>query len=285
MRILRFFLSNSAVSLVIALAALASAPFGAVAQAHHPKGLLIGGTGTALGGMQLVANEFKKSHPNVKVTILPSLGSGGGIRALLAHKIGIAVSARPLKAKEQSKRIVATEYARTPLVFATRRDTATVDVTTEQLAPIYRSNGDWPDGSRLRLVMRPLSESDNKLLGSMSKDLEAAIQHAVSREGQFIAMTDQENASALERIPGSFGMTTLAQIISERRHVKPLSFNGVSGTVEALNNKRYPYAKRLFYVSSSAPRRTAKAFLSFLNSDAGRAVLKSSGHLVVRATK
>ena len=114
------------------------------AQAHHPYKLVIGGTGTALGGMNLLAKAFAKSHPHINITVLPSLGSGGGIRAVSVGKIDIALSARPLKRKEQDKPVTISEYAHTPFVFGTRHDTNASDVTSDQLAPIYNSNVDWP---------------------------------------------------------------------------------------------------------------------------------------------
>ena len=70
--------------------------------------LVIGGTGTALGGMQLLAKAFSEDHPEIKTVVLPSLGSGGGIKALGAGKIDLSLSARPLKDKESATGLTAT---------------------------------------------------------------------------------------------------------------------------------------------------------------------------------
>jgi ABC-type phosphate transport system substrate-binding protein len=42
----------------------------------------IGGTGGALATMQQLADAYVQQHPGVRITVLPSLGSGGGIKAL-----------------------------------------------------------------------------------------------------------------------------------------------------------------------------------------------------------
>ena len=43
----------------------------------------IGGTGFALGVMKMLAESFEKQYPGVKIQVFPSLGSSGGIKAVL----------------------------------------------------------------------------------------------------------------------------------------------------------------------------------------------------------
>ena len=81
--------------------------------------LVIGGTGSALGGMRMLAEKFMDANRDVVISIRPSLGSAGGIRAIKAGKIDLAVTTRPLHLKERSSQFEAIEYAQTPLVFAT----------------------------------------------------------------------------------------------------------------------------------------------------------------------
>ena len=49
----------------------------------------------------ILGAAFAEANPGVTVTILPSLGSGGGIKAVLAGAIDIGLSARPSKATER----------------------------------------------------------------------------------------------------------------------------------------------------------------------------------------
>ena len=46
--------------------------------------LKIGGTGAALGTMRILADQFVRMRPDISVVIPDSLGSGGGIKAVLA---------------------------------------------------------------------------------------------------------------------------------------------------------------------------------------------------------
>lgn len=69
--------------------------------------------------------------------MVPSLGSGGGIKAVLAGAIDLAVIGRPLKEAERGRGAIATDYARTPLVFATAAATKVSAITLRELPNIY----------------------------------------------------------------------------------------------------------------------------------------------------
>ena len=72
--------------------------------------LKIGGTGSALGTMKLLAEAYEKSHPGIRVQILPSLSSTGGIKAAVEGAIDIGLSGRPLKEEERGKGAIQREY-------------------------------------------------------------------------------------------------------------------------------------------------------------------------------
>lgn len=253
---------------------------GAAGRAAEAVPCRIGGTGAALGGMQLLADAFMRSHPGTEIVVLPSLGSGGGIKALRAGAIDIAVSSRPPKDAERAPGMVDLEYARTPFVFATRADNPISSTTVEQLAAIYRGDvAIWPDDSAVRLVLRPPSESDTRLLRRISPTMDGAVDAAFARPGMLVAVNDQENADALERTAGTLGGATLGQILAERRNLKPLILDGVAPTIEALAAGRYRWSKRFHLIVGSTHSGVAADFVSFLRSPSGHEILKASGHL------
>jgi len=263
--------------------AVVTATIIALASQAHAGGaqpqLVIGGTGTALGGMHLLAKAFSEDHPGIRTVVLPSLGSGGGIRALSAGKIDLALSARPLKDEESAKGLSATLYARTPVVFATHRKTASDRVDLEKLIRFYSGTvTSWPGGTPLRLVLRPEDESDTELLRGLSPEMDAAVARARTRGGLLVAVNDQDNAQALETVPGSLGLTTLAQILSESRRLKPLSFDGRTASVDGLRSGEYPFFKSLYLVLGNTPSDTVDTFVSYVFSRTGRNILTATGH-------
>jgi len=265
---------------VACLAALTGSP----AMAGHDEILNIGGTGAALGGMKLLADAYMQSHPDIKVVVLPSLGSSGGIKALLANRIDFALSSRDLKDAERAEGVTAIEYARTPVVFSTHEETAADNITLEELPQIYNGeNVTWPDGSDLRLIMRPPSESDMKILASLSPQMEKALEAALGRSDLLVAVNDQDNATALEKVRGSLGLSTLAQIKTENRGLKILSLDGQRGSVESLKDGKYGHAKILYLVTKPVQSELVSDFFTFMRSEEGAAILGASGHLVPAA--
>jgi phosphate transport system substrate-binding protein len=268
---------------LIGAIALISALSGSTAPvvADQPSGTLtIGGTGSALGAMRLLESKFTKVRPDIHITILPSLGTGGGIKALADGKIDLSLSTRPLTQAEEDKGLRASEYARTPMVFATRYDNPAGSVSLEQMVSLYSGeHQSWPDGTPVRLILRPESESDTQLIRAISPEMDTAVKSALQRKELHVAVNDQDNATALETIPGSLGLASLAQIMTEERRIKPLVFDDLEGTVEALSAGKYPYARTHYIVSESGPSPEARAFLNFILSPEGQDVLRASGHV------
>ncbi len=276
--------SKAPFSLFALLTGLMLFPAGGLRAAD--KVITIGGTGCALGGMKEVARAFRERHPGVVVRFPPSLGSSGGIRALLAGAIDLALSSRPVSEEEQKKGVVSAEYARTPFIFVTSYKGRVPDLTIEKLVSIYSGvTRTWPDGVPLRVILRPAGDADTEYLEGMSSAMHEAVQAAHSREGMVTAVTDQDAADMIGRIRGGFGALTLAQLVAERRPLTPLSMNGVAPGLRALADGTYPYYKIFYLVAGPKTDRETRAFIQFVNSPEGRSILTKNGHLVSRDGK
>lgn len=241
----------------------------------------IGGTGGALATMQQLADAYIKTRPGIQIIVLPSLGSGGGIKAALAGSVQIAVSARPLKAEESRAGATQVEYGRTPFVFATAVKNRITGLTLQQLVDIYAGKTEnWPDGTRIRLVLRPVGDSDSDMVKSMSAAMREAKARAEQRKGMAFAVTDQDAADSLEKIPGALGPTTLGQILSEKRGLKALRLDDVEPSPQSIADGRYLYYKTLFMVTTPKTSPAARQFITFVQSAPGREILVRTGHWV-----
>jgi len=240
----------------------------------------VGGSGSGLGAMRLLAEAYERSHPGVKFKIFPSLGSSGGIKALLDGAIDIAISSRQLKDSEKMSKAIVLEYAKTPFIFITNSGTDIADLTEVELEKIYAGDmKTWPNGELIRPVLRPEADTDTSILKGISPTIERALKEALSRQGMIFAVTDQECAEKVENVKGSIGASTLTQIITEKRQVKVLSFNGIKPSLKALEDGSYPLYKRLnIVIAASASEKTSK-FVDFVRSKTGRKILEDAGNI------
>lgn len=240
--------------------------------------LRFGGTGSAQTTISLLGEAFTKRNPGTKVVGVANLGSSGGLKALAAGSVQIAAISRPLKAEESAQGLVAVEYGRTPFIFIANKPTVAGITLAEAARIIDGSTTRWPDGSPIRLVLRPPKDGDTELLKSMSAEIAGAVDKVLARDGMIVAQTDQDAVDKVEKLSGSFGFSSLSLILSENRSVAVFPIGGVIPSVATLADKTYPYQKTLHLVSKGAPAGETRRFFDFVMSSEGQAILKQTGH-------
>lgn len=241
--------------------------------------LLIGGTGNALGAMHLLAEAFMRVNPDITVTVLPSIGSSGAIKAVPKGAIDIGLSSRPLEAAETVNGARYVEYARSPTVFAVQETNAATALTRAQVADIYAGRlTQWPDGTPIRPILRQPGDDNTRQIKALSPEVAAAVSAADDRPGLAFATTDQEANDKLEHIPGGLGVTALSLILSESRPLKALTLDGIEPTPENVVNGRYPMVKRFYWILPGTPSPSARRFIDFVAAPEGLAILERTGH-------
>ena len=241
----------------------------------------IGGTGNALGTMRLLGEAFVKKNPNMKVSVLNSIGSSGAIKAVPSGVLDIGLSARALSASERTTGIIVTEYARTPTVLAVSTRLKITGISREQLADVYSGKlAAWPDGTPTRPVLRQPGDDNSIQVKALSPAIDKALSAADRRRGLPFAVIDQEAADKTESIPGAICVTTLALIMSESRALRPLAIDNVEPTVQNVAAGKYPMVKHFYFVTRSAPSSKVQELIAFVKSSAGREILTNTGHWV-----
>jgi phosphate transport system substrate-binding protein len=239
----------------------------------------IGGTGNALGTIRLLAEAYMQQQSQTKVVVLPSVGTSGAIKAVPKGAIEIGLSSRTLTEEEAKSGISTTEYAQSPTVLAVHKDVKASSITTDQLIDIYSGKlSTWPDGARIRPVLRQPGDDNTRQLRSLSPEVEKAIAVAEQRPGALFAVIDQEAADKMESVPGGLGVTTVALIQSEKRSLRALVLDGVEPTPANAKSGRYPLIKHFHFVLPKEPAPEVQAFVSFVKSPQGRKILEQTGH-------
>jgi phosphate transport system substrate-binding protein len=243
------------------------------------QNLTLGGTGGDLGTMKLLGEAYEKSHPGVTVRVLPSLGSGGGIKAVLAGAIDLSISSRPLKDKEREMGARSSPYSKTGLVFAVPKRAPYQTIKTSQVLDMFTANEiHWPDGTPVRLVLRPPTDGDFRILASSIDGMDAALAAASQRGYLPVAASDQETAETIENLPGGLGFISLSLILTENRSLRPLALDGIVASSETIAAGTYPISKTFYLVTGPAVSDLASDFVGFVSSPEGIDILRRTGH-------
>lgn len=248
--------------------------------------LTLAGTGADLETMRVLGDAFARSHADVTVDVLPSLGSSGGVKAVLAGAIGLGLTSRPLKESERNAGARETAYAKSLTVFAVARKNPVTGFTTAELNEIYAGKRTtWADGTSIRLIMRPESDSDAIYVMQHVRGMGTSYRSAIRRKGVFVASSDQENADAIRRVPGSLGTTTLSVILLQESDpinpIKALSLDGVAPASRAVKDNTYTLARPLYFVTGPEVSELAREFMFFVHSTDGKAILERTGHVPI----
>ena len=101
----------------------------------------------------------------------------------------------------------------------------------------------------------------------------------IDQHSKFLfASTDQQAVDLIEKAQGSFGVTSLALILSEKRPIHALKLNGIAPTPEACISGEYPMIKHFYFIlpKQQLPSHV-KAFLDFVESEHGQDILIDNG--------
>lgn len=242
--------------------------------------LRIGGVGAATAFLPDLFAAFERGEA-IKLKIVPSLGSNGGLRALQDGVLDIAVSGRSLTPEELRLGLTQSATIRTPFVLITSHPRPN-GLKSTAIADIFKSpKATWADGSPIRIILRPKSDSDTLVLGHMFPGMAAAIEQARRRQDIPIAAFDQDNANLAERMVGSLAGSTLTQIKMERRNLRFVAIDGVEPSLENFQSGAYPYGKVLAFVRPAKKAPAAERFIAFLRSSAGQTALHATGNLLM----
>ena len=251
-----------------------------VASPVSAEAVRVGGTGAAIAMLPQLFAAFDGGDA-IKLDVIPSLGSTGGLRALSDGVLDLAVSGRDLTAEERAKGLTVVASVRTPYVLVTSRPGENGLKSSAVAAMFGSPQATWPDKMPVRIVLRPRSDSDSAVLAAAFPGMAAALEEARKRPDVPIAATDQDNAETAERLPGSLAGATFTQIKTEKRNLRFVAIDGVAPSLEGFESGAYPYTKTLYFVAPAKPRPAVERFIVFLGSVAGQAALRAAGTLLV----
>ncbi|QRK05290.1 phosphate ABC transporter substrate-binding protein [Archangium violaceum] len=245
------------------------------------------GSDTMVILVQRWAEEFMKKNPNVKLQVTGG-GSGTGLSALINGTTDIAMASRPMKKAEGDqlrKRFKndATEIsvAKDGVTFYVNEKNPLDALTQEQLKGIYLGDiTNWKEvgGPDAPIIVYSRENSsgtyvfvkDNLLDGedyaarAQTLPGTAAVVNAVSKEKNGIGYGGAAYAKGIKEL----------KVKKDNEAIAPTEANIKSG--------KYPLARDLYFYLRNKPDGDAKAFIDFVLSPEGQAVVTKVGYFPVK---
>ncbi len=235
--------------------------------------LTVAGTGDSQVLLRLLGQQFETVHPGLTIKVPDSIGSGGGLKAILRGKADLARTARPLEEKEKPG-LVEILFAKSPIVFVVHTTvTGITHLTMEQIQGIYAGKyRNWqelggPD-HKIYVVDREADDSSRRLI-TQTFPAFSPLDSVVT-----IAYSTPETVNLLAKNLFTIGYLPLS--VAQHDHLTILALDGVIPTAPS-----YPLVTPFYLVSKVPPTDLAKQFIEFVWSPPAQQIMKETGVLTV----
>ena len=242
------------------------------AQSSAPYTIEVGGSTSVTPLMELLAAEYAKVRPNVKINI-NGTGSGDGIKnAGVLYQIGM--SSRELTAAEQGQGLIETTIAIDGIAVIVNSANPVNDLSIEQIRNIYTGAiTDWSQvsGGAKRGTIAVVSREE----GSGTR---GAFEELVGFQGKLLKGANESASTGaikagIVQNPDAVGYISLG---STDNTVKALAVGGVAANSANVVNGSYKIARPFIVLSKSNAHGETKAFLDWILGPAGQAIVKKS---------
>lgn len=245
--------------------------------------LSIQGSTTVLPIVQLLAEEYSTSHPEVNISVSGG-GSGIGITSLIDGAIDIAMSSRPV-AQTEVEKAQAKGLDINPLVIAydaiaviVHPSNSLSEISTKNLQKIYTGEiTHWQElGWEVSIPLVAISRDFAS--GTFEVFNQIVLQGKDLRPDALMLVSNLAILNEVSFSPTAIGYVGLAYL---NDRVKALAIDGVSPTKEAVIEGSYPLARPLFLVIPEDLPEVAQEFIGFILSEEGQAAIESEGFIGV----
>lgn len=257
-----------------AVATSTAAPTTTKSASAGTKKVTLSGSTTVLPIAQDAADAFMASHPDYNIQVSGG-GSGVGVQAVTKKTVDIGMSSRDLTSAELSAQPLSVhKVARDGIAIVVNPSNSLDNLTIQEIQDIYRgqfNNWNQLGGPNLPMVIvgrDSASGTREFFYGSVMQNKAFSSQLIEKNSNGAVAQT-------VAQTPGAIGYLSIGYIDPTIKAVKIDMRNGtiIEATTDNVKNGSYPLSRYLYFITNGAPGENAKAFIDFVQSADGQAIV------------
>jgi phosphate transport system substrate-binding protein len=269
-------------------AALLTAATAFSGSAWAAGGITIKGSDTMVILGQRWAEDYMKKHPDVTLQVTGG-GSGTGVSALINGTTDICQSSRPMSASEKEK--LRDRYATTGVEIPVARDGLSIfvhesnsltEITMDQLKQVFTGKiTNWKDlgGPDNKIIVYSRENSSGTYVFFKEHVLKGA--DFTARAQTMPGTAAVVNAVAKEKFAMGYGGAAYAKGIKILKVKKDAASPGVLPELANVKDGSYPLSRPLFFYLRNKPTGESKAFVDWVLSPEGQAIVSKVGYFPV----
>ncbi|MFQ5858450.1 MAG: phosphate ABC transporter substrate-binding protein [Anaerolineae bacterium] len=253
------------------------------------------GSDTLLQVAQRWAETYMEQNPEIHISVNGG-GSGTGIAALINGTVDIANASREMKpeeidsARQRGIEPVQHVVARDAIAVVVNPENPVDQLTFQQIADIFTGKVvNWREvGGEDRPIVVLSRESNS---GTYVFFLEEVVQvgagdpKALFSPDTLLLLSSEVISREVEQNPNAIGYDGLGYVTPAQKTIAVAEAPGepfVEPSLETVNQGLYPIARPLYMYTNGEPTGTIKAYLDWILSDEGQAVVREVGFVPLR---
>lgn len=225
----------------------------------------------------VLAEEFIKKHPGAQINVQGG-GSSQGIQAAVSGAANIGASSRELKPEEKSQGLVETTIALDGIAVIVHPSNPVAEIALDELRNVYLGNiRNWKElggkDSPITVVCREAGSGTRGAFEELVMNKENISNQVVIQPSTGAVKT---TVAGDEK---AIGFVSMAAIDPD---VKTLKIDGVEASVANVKNGSYKISRPFIYLTKGEAHGLTKAFIDFVLSDKGQALMQEEGAITVK---
>lgn len=269
---------NMKTQIIAILTLILSVPF-----ASAQEKIIIGGSGSLNEEFTDLAKAYMAKHPSDSVEVRPeSMSTEGGLEGVRSGRLQIGLIARPLHSNEKGK-LVYHAVARSMSGVVLHKSLPITNLSEAQICDVFSGKVKvWKDlgGNEAKITVLTRKRDDNNT--ETFREKMTCFKDLVITSDAIALLRGSEVLAALDKRPGTVGITNLGSSFRDHENIKAVAVNGVSPTVDTARSEKYRFFNERGLVTLGDPQGLIKRFVEFLATAEGRKIIGSQGAIPLR---